>query len=81
MGNELNGLNDVYREIADEIGIENAIAMFIITYCAIPIIVVFLVIWFIKFLFGITIPVPSVESLKVHKQYKKNNVSKELIEG
>ena len=32
----------------------DAIAMFIITYCAIPVIVVLLVIWFIKFLFGIT---------------------------
>ena len=26
--NELNGLNDVYREIADEIGIENAVAIY-----------------------------------------------------
>jgi len=28
LGNELNGLNDVYREIADEIGIENAVAIY-----------------------------------------------------
>ena len=28
MGNELNGLNDVYRDIADEIGIENTIAIY-----------------------------------------------------
>lgn len=28
LGNELGGLNDVYREIADEIGIENAIAIY-----------------------------------------------------
>ena len=27
-GNELAGLNDVYREIADEIGLENALAIF-----------------------------------------------------
>lgn len=28
LGNDLNGLNDVYREIADEIGIENTIAIY-----------------------------------------------------
>ena len=28
LGNDLAGLNDVYREIADEIGIENAIAIY-----------------------------------------------------
>lgn len=27
-GNELAGLNDLYREIADEIGLENALAIF-----------------------------------------------------
>lgn len=28
LGNELKGLNEVYREIADEIGIENAVAIY-----------------------------------------------------
>ena len=28
LGNELNGLNDVYRDIADEIGIENTMAIY-----------------------------------------------------
>ena len=28
LGNDLNGLNDVYREIADEIGIENTVAIY-----------------------------------------------------
>ena len=28
LGNDLNGLNDVYREIADEIGIENTKAIY-----------------------------------------------------
>ena len=28
LGNDLNGLNEVYREIADEIGIENTIAIY-----------------------------------------------------
>lgn len=54
----------------------DAIAMFIITYCAIPIIVVFLVIWLIKFLFGIAVPVPKKENLlllKKHKNKAKND--------
>lgn len=28
LGNDLSGLNDIYREIADEIGIENAVAIY-----------------------------------------------------
>lgn len=28
LGNDINGLNDIYREIADEIGIENTIAIY-----------------------------------------------------
>lgn len=28
LGNDISGLNDVYREIADEIGIENTIAIY-----------------------------------------------------
>ena len=43
----------------------DVIALFIIAYCAIPIIVFLVVIWFIKFLFNITIPIPSKDKLKV----------------
>ena len=28
LGNDLNGLNDIYREIADAIGIENTVAIY-----------------------------------------------------
>lgn len=28
LGNDINGLNDVYKTIADEIGIENAVAIY-----------------------------------------------------
>lgn len=28
LANDLSGLNDIYREIADEIGIENAVAIY-----------------------------------------------------
>lgn len=52
----------------------DAIALFIITYCLIPIIVLLLVVWFVKFLFGITIPLPKLNSLPLPKKpTKKNN--------
>lgn len=59
----------------------DAIAIFIITYCVIPIIVVLLVIWFVKFLFGITIPVPSRDKLQLFKKHRDNNEPLELTEG
>lgn len=46
----------------------DVIALFVITYCAIPIIVFLVVIWFIKFLFNITIPTPSKETLQVFRK-------------
>lgn len=49
----------------------DVIAIFIITYCAIPIIVFMVVIWFVKFLFNITIPIPTKESLPILR--KKEN--------
>ena len=49
----------------------DAIALFIITYCAIPIIVFLIVIWFIKFLFNITIPIPAKGNMKM-LNIKKN---------
>ena len=36
----------------------DAIALFVITYCAIPVIVVLVMVWVVKFLFQIQIPVP-----------------------
>lgn len=52
----------------------DAIALFIIVYCAIPVIVVLVVIGFVKFLFGISIPSANVENfLPSHR--KKNNES------
>lgn len=55
----------------------DAIALFIITYCAIPIIVFLVVIWFIKFLFNINIPLPSKESLKILNRRKNNKCIEE----
>ena len=57
----------------------DVIALFIITYCAIPIIIFLVVIWFVKFLFNITIPVPSKESLQMSKILKKAKHAKEEI--
>ena len=55
----------------------DVIALFIITYCAIPVIIFLVVIWFVKFLFNITIPVPSKESLQMSKILKKAKCAKE----
>lgn len=55
----------------------DVIALFIITYCAIPIIVFLVVIWFVKFLFNIKIPVPEKENLKLLNALKKSNHSNE----
>lgn len=45
----------------------DAIALFIIAYCAIPVVVVFVVIWLVKFLFQVQIPVP----VKLHKHHAR----------
>ena len=53
----------------------DAIALFIITYCALPIIIVLFVIWFINFLFKINIPMPNLKT----KQIIAKNKQKEKI--
>ena len=59
----------------------DVIALFIITYCAIPIIVFLIVVWFVKFLFNIKVPVPEKENLKLLNALKKSNHSNdEMIE-
>ena len=58
----------------------DAIAIFIITYCAIPIIVVLLMIGLIKFLFGIAIPVPKPNKIPLIKKFKKESATDDLIE-
>ena len=55
----------------------DVIALFIITYCAIPIIVFLVVIWFVKFLFNIKIPVSEKDNLKLLNALKKSNHSNE----
>ena len=52
----------------------DAIALFIIAYCAIPIIVFLVAVWFIKFLFNITIPLPKKEDLKILTKMKKQKL-------
>ena len=46
----------------------DAIALFVITYCAIPVIVVLVMVWVVKFLFQVQIPVPQ----KALKPFAKN---------
>ncbi len=68
----------------------DAIALFIITYCALPIIIVLFVIWFVNFLFKINIPMPNLNTKRIiakNKQKEKIKIEekieteeKELIE-
>lgn len=58
----------------------DAIALFIIVYCAIPIIIVLLVIWFFKFLFGATISVPKWNKTSLLKKNRSNDETKGLSE-
>lgn len=53
----------------------DVIALFIITYCAIPIIIFLIVIWFVKFLFNIKISVPEKENLRLLNALKRSNYS------
>lgn len=47
----------------------DAIALFVITYCAIPVIVVLVMVWFVKFLFQVQIPVPQT----IQKPFARKN--------
>ena len=58
----------------------DAIALFIIVYCAIPIIIVLLVIWFFKFLFGAAISVPKWNKTSLLKKNRNNGETEELSE-
>lgn len=55
----------------------DAIAIFIIAYCTIPVLVIFFMLWFFKVLFGITINVPKVKGFK---PFKNKNDNVEIIE-
>lgn len=69
----IDGFLDKTKKAATDIGEKSkqilnnfidAIAIFVIAYCAIPIITVFLFIWFVNFLFGLSIPIPKLGSKK-----------------
>ena len=55
------------------------IALFIIAYCAIPVIVVLLVVWLVKFLFGIALPIPDGEKIKLFKKRKNEEKTADLM--
>ncbi|OLR58513.1 hypothetical protein BHF70_02085 [Anaerostipes sp. 494a] len=55
----------------------DTMALFIIAYCAIPVIVFLVVIWFVKFLFNITIPVPLKGKMQGLNKIEKENLCKE----
>lgn len=56
----------------------DAIALFIITYCIIPIVVVLVVLWFLKFLFGVSLPAPQKLNLLSASKKREHASSTEL---
>ena len=42
----------------------DAVSLFVIAYCAIPILIILLFVWLVKVLFGIKVPLPSAEDIK-----------------
>lgn len=46
----------------------DTIALFLIAYCAVPVLVFLMVIWFVKFLFQVTIPMPQKGNSKKGKE-------------
>ena len=78
IGKIKDGVETVGEEVKELVNnFIDVIALFIITYCAIPIIIFLIVIWFVKFLFNIKIPVPQKENLKMLNTLKKPNHSKD----
>lgn len=71
-----DGVSDV-GEKAKEIlnNFIDAIALFIITYCVLPIIIVFFVIWFINFLFNLSIPTPKILTKRRNNKGKQSEQS------
>lgn len=58
----------------------DAIALFVITYCAIPVIVVLVMVWFVKVLFQIQIPIPRAIEKSIGKKQTENNEETVLTE-
>ena len=58
----------------------DSIALFLMAYCAVPILVVLIVVGLIKFLFGINISLPSADKLKIIKKRKNVDKTEELTE-
>lgn len=55
----------------------DAVAIFIIAYCAIPIIMVLLVVWIVKLIFGVTIPKPNKENFMLLNKLKKEKTTED----
>ncbi|MBR5217278.1 MAG: hypothetical protein IKV68_02850, partial [Oscillospiraceae bacterium] len=59
----------------------DAVVIFLVAYCAMPILVVWFMLWLMKLLFGVSIPVPEVPKLGRHTVAEDGqNETKELTE-
>lgn len=61
----------------------DAVSVFVIAYCAIPIFIIILFLWLFKILFGLQINVDVAKTRQNHKRtwFKEKNKDKALIEG
>ena len=58
----------------------DAIALFVITYCAIPVIVVLAMVWFVKLLFQVQIPVPELAVKPFGRKHRAKEEENALTE-
>ena len=76
LGKVKEGVADAGEKAKDILnGFIDAIALFIISYCALPIIIVLVVIWFINVMFKLNVPSPNINIKRIGA---KNNKKEEL---
>ena len=76
--NMVNTIKDSTTEIVEKAkhalsALIDAVALFIIAYCAMPILNILLIFWLIKVFFGIKISLPKIETFLLFKRKNKSN--------
>lgn len=77
VGQSVNNTAEEARELLNRF--VDAIALFVITYCAIPVIVVLVMVWFVKFMFQIQIPVSEKVRKPFGRKKQSDDEEKELV--
>lgn len=76
VGQSVSNTAEEARELLNQF--VDAIALFVITYCAIPVIVVLVLVWFVKFMFQVQIPVPENVRKSFGQKRQADDGEKEL---